>query len=218
MGFEAGRVSKSYLALTEGVLAANTGVIKHPIGRAATGRHVLMSCRGDAIDPRPSQTNYEVLERYHRHTLVKTTPLTGRNHQIRVHLAHLGHPLIGDEFYKAHGQFHPFRPKAGEAGDDPEEFDDSADPRETGFPIRRHALHACRLAFAHPITQLWMEFHSGLPPDFARRSLFCGPRSDSTGPQWATLRRLGRVSEGERGRRVRGQCSPRDRPVRTGGG
>lgn len=167
MGFEAGRVSKSYLALTEGVFSQNQGSIKHPIGRAATGRHVLMSCRGDALDPRPSQTNFDVLERYPLHTLVKATPLTGRNHQIRVHLAHLGHPLIGDEFYRAHGQFHPFRTKSSERGDDDEGIDDSPDPLDTGFPIRRHALHACRLAFAHPITQLWMEFHSPSPPDFA---------------------------------------------------
>lgn len=181
MGFEAGRVSKSYLALTEGVFASTSGSIKHPIGRAATGRHVLMSCRGDCRDPRPSQTNYEVIERYPGHTLVKATPLTGRNHQIRVHFAHLGHPLIGDEFYKANGQFHPLRPKAttktvrlseseaidpDSASADSDEDELDIDPIETGFPIRRHALHACRLAFAHPISGLWMEFHSQLPEDF----------------------------------------------------
>lgn len=186
MGFEAGRVSKSYLALTEGVFASSSGSIKHPIGRAATGRHVLMSCRGDCRDPRPSQTNYEVIECYPGHTLVKATPLTGRNHQIRVHFAHLGHPLIGDEFYKANGQFHPLRPKPCAAGAKPSEksLDESEvidpdvamgdaddeeldlDPIDTGMPIRRHALHACRLAFAHPISGLWMEFHSQLPEDF----------------------------------------------------
>lgn len=165
MGFEAGRVSKSYLALTEGVVASETGSLKFPIGRAATGRHVLMSCRGDAIDPRPSTTNYEVLERFAQHTLVRATPLTGRNHQIRVHFAHIGHPLVGDEFYMAHGRFHPFRPPRDASDDDDEEPD--VPPVETGLTIRRHALHACRLAFAHPITGLWMEFHSQLPKDFA---------------------------------------------------
>ncbi len=166
MGFEAGRVSKSYLALTEGVFTADTGCLKQAIGRAATGRHVLMSCRGDAQEPRPSQTNYEVIERFPNHTLVKATPLTGRNHQIRVHFAHIGHPLIGDEFYKAHGQFHPLRPKFIPNPDDPDAEEPDPGPIETGLPIRRHALHACRLAFAHPITGLWMEFHSSLPPDF----------------------------------------------------
>ena len=109
-----------------------------------------------------------------------------QNHQIRVHFAHLGHPLIGDEFYKANGQFHPLRPKATASSakanqkrisesesidpdvtpfeSDEDELD--IDPIETGFPIRRHALHACRLAFAHPISGLWMEFHSQLPEDF----------------------------------------------------
>lgn len=163
-GFEAGRVSKSYLALTEGVITANSGTLKFAIGRAATGRHVLMSCRGDAIEPRPSTTNYEVLERFADHTLVKATPLTGRNHQIRVHFAHLGHPLVGDEFYMAHGRFHPLRPARL---DDEDEVEPEAPLIETGLPIRRHALHACRLAFAHPITGLWMEFHSVLPEDFA---------------------------------------------------
>lgn len=185
MGFEAGRVSKSYLALTEGVFSANTGSIKNAIGQAATGRHVLMSCRGDCRDPRPSQTNYEVVERFPNHTLVKATPLTGRNHQIRVHFAHLGHPLIGDEFYKAHGQFHPLRPKFVPSPDDPDEEDQDPGPRETGLPIRRHALHACRLAFAHPITGLWMEFASPLPRDFQQTIELlrsgeggCGPESE----------------------------------------
>lgn len=166
MGFEAGRVSKSYLALTEGVFKSDAGTLKHPIGRAITGRHVLMSCRGDAIDARPSQTNYQVIERYRQQTLVKATPLTGRNHQIRVHFAHLGHPLIGDEFYKAHGQFHPFRPKGSPAAEDPEDEESDTGPRETGLPIRRHALHASQLAFAHPLSGIWMEFHSPIPDDF----------------------------------------------------
>ena len=166
MGFEAGRVSKSYLALTEGVFTADMGSLKQAIGRAATGRHVLMSCRGDAREPRPSQTNYEVIERFSNHTLVKATPLTGRNHQIRVHFAHIGHPLVGDEFYQAHGQFHPLRPKFIPNSDVPDDEEPDSGPIETGLPIRRHALHACRLAFAHPITGLWMEFQSSLPPDF----------------------------------------------------
>lgn len=163
-GFEQGRVSKGYLALVHGRVRDERGTIDLPIGRARTGHCVLMSARGDAIEPRPAKTRYEVLERFADYTLVRARPATGRNHQIRVHLAQIGHPLVGDEFYEAYGRIKPLR-MAGEVS--AEELDGAAEGVETGLPIRRHALHAERLAFAHPITQLWMEFAAELPADFS---------------------------------------------------
>jgi len=156
-GFEASRIAKTYLALVEGCVQADSGAITWAIGRARTGRHVLMSCRADAIDRKPARTHFKVVQRFARHTLVQATPRTGRNHQIRVHFAALGHPLVGDEFYETNGRFKPFHQSQEEA----------ETPIETGLPIRRHALHALQLCFAHPISQLWMEFSAPLPMDFA---------------------------------------------------
>lgn len=155
--FEASRVSKSYLALVEGKVKQERGVIDRPIGRANKGRHVLMSCRPDAAKARKSKTIYRVVERYAGYTLVLARPLTGRNHQIRVHLAHIGHPLVGDEFYRAHGKFRPF---------DTDRTPGDSREIETGLPIRRHALHALQLEFSHPVTGRWMEFRAKLPEDF----------------------------------------------------
>jgi 23S rRNA pseudouridine1911/1915/1917 synthase len=166
MSFENGRVSKTYLAIVEGCIRNDDGVIDAPIGRSATGKQVLMSCLADALDRRPSRTHFKVIERFQRHTLVLARPMTGRNHQIRVHFAHLGHPLIGDEFYEAHGRVKPPRVRktrvvSVDDGEEPEEAD-----LATGFALRRHALHASRLEFAHPITGLWLHFESPLPDDF----------------------------------------------------
>ncbi len=156
--FESSRVAKTYLALLEGVVQADQGTIDLAIGRARTGKQVLMSCRGDALDRKPAKTAYEVVARFPQHTLVLAKPRTGRNHQIRVHFATLGHPLVGDEFYETNGRFKPFY-----ADLDPEM------PREieTGLPIRRHALHAIHLELAHPISGAWLKFSANLPSDFA---------------------------------------------------
>lgn len=155
--FESSRVAKSYIALVEGRITSDRGTLDWPIGRTPTGRHVLMSCRAEAIDRKPARTNFEVIERFERHTLVLARPRTGRNHQIRVHFAQAGHPLVGDEFYEAGGMIKPFY------GDlDPEEDRQV----ETGLPIRRHALHASRLELAHPITGVWLSIEAPLPEDF----------------------------------------------------
>ena len=99
ISWEQGRVSKAYLALVYGEPLEDRGEVGTPIGQWHGGGTIRMSVSTDAIDPRPSRTRYEVLERFQGYSLVRARPLTGRLHQIRVHMASIGHPLLADEFY-----------------------------------------------------------------------------------------------------------------------
>uniref|UniRef100_A0A7C4QR18 Pseudouridine synthase n=1 Tax=Schlesneria paludicola TaxID=360056 RepID=A0A7C4QR18_9PLAN len=155
--FQRGRVAKEYVAVVEGVLASDRGVIDLPIGRVKGCSSALMTTRGDALDPRPSSTAYEVLERLPRHTVVKARPRTGRLHQIRVHLAAVGHPVVGDEYYAAHGELKPPRPPLLPNGTRP-------GPPISPY-ISRHALHAAALSLTHPRRQEWMTFSAPWPLD-----------------------------------------------------
>jgi 23S rRNA pseudouridine1911/1915/1917 synthase len=131
----AGReVSKVYLALAAGRFARQSGVIEAPIGRHPIHRKkmtVLQSGKG-----RASTTAWRVLSELEQGTLVECTLHTGRTHQIRVHMKHLGHPLLGDEVYGRRGAF------------------------------SRQMLHAWKLGFAHPRTHKLVAFTAPIPPDF----------------------------------------------------
>lgn len=92
--FEEREVRKVYVAIVHGVVPANRGRIEAPIRAYGSGRM--------GVDPRrgkPSETAYRVIERLPFHTLLEAYPLTGRRHQIRVHLYHLGYPIVGDRRY-----------------------------------------------------------------------------------------------------------------------
>ena len=125
-------VGKGYLALVEGEPSPDTGVIDAPIGRDPRRRTRMAVNAGG----RESRTGYRLLERAGRYSLLELQLLTGRTHQARVHLAWVGHPLLGDAVY---GRRSPL--------------------------LARHFLHAHRLAFAHPATGKPLEFRSSLPPD-----------------------------------------------------
>ena len=137
--FRTRSVTKEYLALVHGRPASPVGTLDLPIlDKGATAQ---VDRRG-----RPAQTRYEVLESLGGVSLVKLQPTTGRHNQIRVHMAYIGHPLVGDRKF---GQ----RPRSrGPRGDDRE--------------ARRTLLHASRLAFEHPLGGRPLDLTCEPPEDF----------------------------------------------------
>jgi 23S rRNA pseudouridine1911/1915/1917 synthase len=128
-------------------------VIDLPLGKHPTIKFKY-AVRWDPTG-KDSVTVYRVRERYEHHTLVELELKTGRTHQIRVHLSHLGYPIVGDDVYGGHHV--TVRDVAGPAGT-PERG-----PRE--WLITRQALHAALLGFTHPVTNESVEFQAPLPPD-----------------------------------------------------
>ena len=150
-----GGVSKRYLALACGEVAPPAGSprgrIEGPIGPDPSSRVRMRRCiRPDGL---PAVTEYEVLERLRGHTLLAVYPLTGRQHQIRVHLASLGHPLWGDLIYQDESLFLRYAEAGFRLG--------------PGLPPR-HGLHAERVRFLHPAGGQELELTAPLPEDLAR--------------------------------------------------
>jgi 23S rRNA pseudouridine1911/1915/1917 synthase len=150
-------VGREYLAVCVGRMTAG-GTIDEPIGRHRTHR-LKMAVRGDG---REAVTHYRVEERFRAHTLVRVQLETGRTHQIRVHLAHIGYPLVGDPLY---GGRPKLPPKAA-----PELL-------ATLDAFKRQALHAARLRLVHPKSGAEMSFEAPLPEDMCE--LLAALRSDS---------------------------------------
>jgi 23S rRNA pseudouridine1911/1915/1917 synthase len=135
--FEQHRIAKSYLAIVRGELATDEGQIDLPIAPVREGLHVLMEVREDGLT---ASTRYEVRARSHGHSLLALFPRSGRQHQLRVHLAALGHSILGDKLYGPEREA-PFLEYI-ETGITPE--------LETRLGHTRQALHAHTLEFVHP--------------------------------------------------------------------
>lgn len=153
--FESGEVQKRYLALVAGRLEAKEGVIDAPISRKMIrgGRKLIDEKKG-----LPSRTRYRVLEEFETMSLVEVKPETGRMHQIRLHFAHIGHPLLIDDKYHPGGKdrisIRDLKPAARVRPDDERAI------------MERLALHAESLVFRHPVTGALQEIHAELPKDF----------------------------------------------------
>ena len=123
-------------------------MVEKPIGRHATKRtHMAVHEMG-----KPAITHYRVAEKFRAHTRLRLRLETGRTHQIRVHMAYLNHPLVGDQLYGGR----PRPPK----GATPELFQMLRD-------FKRQALHAVKLSIAHPITGELMTWQAPIPDDMA---------------------------------------------------
>ena len=143
--FRARTVYKSYAALVHGRVASDSGKIEQPLARDPSNRTRMAVVRGG----RSALSLYRVNRRFNRFTLLDVELKTGRTHQIRVHLAWLKHPVVGDETYGG--------------GRDNTIQDPRLKSQIRG--LGRHFLHAEKLAFQHPATGERVLFHSPLPPE-----------------------------------------------------
>lgn len=161
------QVKKRYLAIVRGNLREGEGVIdaavgRHPVYRQKMSTHTRVG--------RQAVTEFHVLERFGAYTLVELCPRTGRTHQIRVHMAAVGHPLLGDPTYGRNRQEDHRSPLA---------------QRLSWF--RRQALHAWVLGFVHPATEAWLECRAPLPTDLEQlltnlRGEACAGKGDQRTP------------------------------------
>jgi 23S rRNA pseudouridine1911/1915/1917 synthase len=145
--FRARSVYKSYAALVHGRVSSDSGQIDQPLARDPANRTRMAVVRGG----RGALSIYRVKQRFQRFTLLDVELKTGRTHQIRVHLAWLKHPVVGDETY----------------GGGRDNTIQDARLRAHVRNLGRHFLHAEKLAFTHPQTEERVEFHSPLPRELS---------------------------------------------------
>lgn len=135
--FKAKTTTRVYTAVVNGIVEFDNGIVDSPIGRDNEDRRKMAV---DLESDKDAVTRYKVIERFRDSTLLELHLGTGRTHQIRVHMAHIGHPLVGDKTYGTNAI----------------------------SAIGRPALHARTIGFTHPSTGKYMEFTSNLPKDMQK--------------------------------------------------
>ncbi len=140
--FKSREVHKVYKVLVHGRVANDSGRIERPVGRAPWHRTRM---KAGGLNPRQALTLYRVLERFQHFTLLEAEPRTGRTHQIRVHFASIGHPVVGDRLYGAPAKLH----LAG----------------RTQETLARNFLHAASLEIRHPKTGEPLRLEAPLPEE-----------------------------------------------------
>jgi 23S rRNA pseudouridine1911/1915/1917 synthase len=141
--FAAHSIDRRYLAIVSGVPKTSEGIVDAPLARSATNRKKIAIVEGNR--GKRAVTHWKRLRVFTDAALVECRLETGRTHQVRVHMASIGHPLIGDPVYGRSGKTHGKLLK------------------ELGF--HRQALHATELGFTHPVTRHRLSFSSPMPPD-----------------------------------------------------
>lgn len=131
-------LSRKYFALVHGNIKDENGTVDAPIARCETDRKKMAVTNKNS---REAVTDFTVLERFGKYTLVKCTLRTGRTHQIRVHMRHIGHPIVGDKTYGV---------------------------KKEEWTLAGQLLHAGEIGFIHPSTGEKMHFEASLPEDFSR--------------------------------------------------
>lgn len=145
---QAREISREYEAIVYGTMVAG-GTVDEPIGRHPTKR-TNMAVRESG---KPAVTHYRVKEKFRAFTYVRLKLESGRTHQIRVHMSHIRHPIVGDPAYGG-------RPRP------PKSSSDGLIEALRGF--RRQALHAVQLELVHPVSGEWMSWQAPLPNDFVQ--------------------------------------------------
>lgn len=151
--FKAALVRREYLALVHGLMSEPGGIIDAPIGRNLRNRRKMAVVLKNS---KQAVTKYQVLERFPDYTLLRCRLKTGRTHQIRVHLAYLQHPVVGDFKYGT---------------------STSQQEQSRKLGLQGQALHSLALGFRHPCSQEWLEFTAVPPQDFLNALQVLGSES-----------------------------------------